>query len=277
MAHMKDILRLSAAPASDDIRLVSNFFKETCNCYAYAVQDYLAGYLSEDNKADRNYLPRPGQIRGHTYMDLKDLNAEGMRRAIHEDGLNFAGMTYPKKIPAGHYVICCFLEPGEYHFIRQNRDGSWSSKDGRNLPTSCDCDNKPLTNPENYYRGKKGFQFIGYFYVPEGGIKIGVRACERKRLEALKKKAQTPDERREKKFLTELVALSEEGDRIVQNMQELSLLEGSEPNPDIGQMWADYRHRFKRISRLMAGYTRRDILKQTYTHPKNAKNNDVSR
>ena len=53
--------------------------------------------MSNQNDDDFSYLPRPGQSRGKTYLDLMGKNIEGMRRAVHEDGINFAGMTYPKK------------------------------------------------------------------------------------------------------------------------------------------------------------------------------------
>ena len=96
--HRYDTSKLSSAP-DNDIELVSNYFNDKCNCYSYAVQDYLAGHLSNQNDDDFNYLPRPGQSRGKTYLDLMGTNIEGMRRAVHEDGINFAGMTYPKKIP----------------------------------------------------------------------------------------------------------------------------------------------------------------------------------
>ena len=94
--HWYDTSKLLAAP-DDDIELVSNYFNDKCNCYSYAVQDYLAGHLSNQNDDDFSYLPRPGQSRGKTYLDLMGKNIEGMRRAVHEDGINFAGMTYPKK------------------------------------------------------------------------------------------------------------------------------------------------------------------------------------
>ena len=220
MAYQPDLTKLSAAPESDDIRLVTEYFNDKCNCYSYAVQDYSAGYITEHDDKDFHYLPRPGQTRGRTYQDLW-LSPEGMRRAIHEDGIDFAGMKYPKRIPTGYYVICCFLEPGEYHFIRQNRDGSWSSKDGREAPTKTDSKKNPLINPENYYQGDKKYQFVGYFFVPEGGIRVGVRGYEARRLAALNERVKTPAEQKEKRILTEMVALSDETDRVIKEMRRL--------------------------------------------------------
>ena len=273
MSHQSESTKLSAAPESDDISLVTDYFNHKCNCYSYAVQDYLAGQLSDQSNDDFSYLPRPGQTRGHSYLDLKGRNVEGMRRAVHEDGIDFAGQTYPKKIPAGYYVICCFLEPNEYHFIRQNRDGSWSSKNGLGIPSRCDNFGGPLKNPEDFYRGDKAYQFVGYFFVPEGGIRTGVRGYETRHLEELKKRAKLPIEKQEKRILSELVALSDEGDRIVKAMQRLSQKSGINAVLEAKGLYESYSYRLAQMSRLcrIAGYVRKNVLKNTYTRPKNAK------
>lgn len=272
MPHQPDTSKLASAPLSDDIAFVTNHFKERCNCYSYAVQDYIAGYISEDIQADADYLPRPGQTRGRTYQDLW-LSPEGMRRAIHEDGIDYAGMKYPQRIPKGFYVICCFLEPGEYHFIRQNRDGSWSSKDGRHPPTRNGDDKKPLTNPENYYGGDKKYQFIGYFFVPEGGVRVGIRGYETKRLAALREHTKNPAEKFEKEVLEELVALSDDGDQTVREMRDIFLKQGILGHKEMTQLWDNYSMRFLRKSRLLKhmGWSRKSALKDAYTRPKNAK------
>ena len=279
MGHKPEPTRLSAAPESDDIAFVTNYFNEYCNCYSYAVQDYLAGYISKDIQADFDYLPRPGQTRGRTYQDLW-LSPEGMRRAIHEDGIDFAGMKYPKRIPPGHYVICCFLEPGEYHFIRQNRDGSWSSKDGRSPPTRNGADKKPLINPEDYYGGDKRYQFVGYFFVPEGGVRVGIRGYETRRLAALCERTQNPAEKVEKSVLEELVPLSDYGDYTVREMRDIFAKKGIIGHKEMTQLWDNYNARFLRKSKLLknAGWSRISALKDAYTRPKNARlEKDTSR
>ena len=88
--RQKNLEKISAAP-ENDIELVTEYFNDKCNCYSYAVQDYMAGCLSDQNNDDFNYLPRPGQTKGNTYLDLIGDNVKGMRRAICEDGLLFAG------------------------------------------------------------------------------------------------------------------------------------------------------------------------------------------
>ena len=270
--HRYDTSKLSAAP-ENDIELVSNYFNDKCNCYSYAVQDYLAGHLSNQNDDDFSYLPRPGQSRGKTYLDLMGTNMEGMRRAVHEDGINFAGMTYPKTIPEGHYVICCFLEPTEYHFIRQNKDGSWTSKNGRGLPTNCDSRGEPITNPENFYHGDKNYTFAGYFFVPQGGVRVGVRAYEANRLKELEKHSKTPKEQQEKEVLKKTSDFSDYADTVVQKIKSISGKKGMNTFLEIASVWEDYLSKFSKLSLWCKaqGYIRKEALKKVYTRPKNAK------
>lgn len=168
------------APESNDKDLVNAYFCGTCNCYAYAVQDYFAGSFGG---MDAGYLPRPGQSQGRSYAGLLGNNVEQMKCALQEDGLVFAGMKRPEKVPDDKYLICCFLEPQEYHFIRQNQDGSWSSKNGLEDVSAKNDYGEEIVDPENYYHHDPKYPFCGYFLVPKGGIIVGLRAYEKKLLE----------------------------------------------------------------------------------------------
>ena len=188
---------IEGAPASSEWRLFSEltFLCSTTNCYAYAVQDYGAGYLmSEKNRfflheAD-GYLPRPGQTQGVSYEELYDekfplrtpksteARMRLMRQALKQDGVLYQGKKYPKFVPSDQYVICCFLEGNGYHFLRQNKDGSWSSKNGVH-PVSSENYNHTASienNPEAYYGYREDCPFVGYFFVPKGGVPVGVKA-----------------------------------------------------------------------------------------------------
>lgn len=270
MPDKSENTQLSSAPKSMDIELVSNYFCEKCNCYAYAVQDYLAGYFERRDPDDCYYLPRPGQTRGNHYMDLCGDNVDGMRRAVHEDGLMFAGKSYPKRIPKGHYVICCFLDAKEYHFIRQNRDGSWSSKNGYSLPTTKDAFGEPLTNPENFYHGDKSHYFVGYFFVPEGGIQVGVKGYENLLLKSLKEGVKDPRQQKQINLLESFCVLNALGKRTVQLMQEKFRERNAESAHEVSAIWESYVSHFDKFMRAFGPiYNRRNLLKIAYTRPKN--------
>ena len=58
--------------------------------------------------------------------------------------------------------------------------------------------------------------------VPEGGVRVGIRGYETRRLEELKRRTRNPSEEREKRILTELVALSDETDQVIKEIQQIS-------------------------------------------------------
>ena len=69
--HRYDTSKLLAAP-DDDIELVSNYFNDKCNCYSYAVQDYLAGHLSNQNDDDFNKLESYFENVKNSTLDVKN-------------------------------------------------------------------------------------------------------------------------------------------------------------------------------------------------------------
>ncbi len=191
---MKEKVMYSGAPVFKDEKIFVEqpWLCRTTHCFAYAVGDYGAGLLTgNDCATDYNYLPRPGEGNGFTYDEIVvNPNHKGyipsfqerekiIIQALKQEGILFQSKLYPKNIPNDKYVICCFLEPNEYHFIRQNADGSWTSKNGyAATPNDKCCDGiTPIgDNPENFYGADKSNHFVGYFTVPKGGVKVGVKA-----------------------------------------------------------------------------------------------------
>lgn len=256
------------APASSDQLIVNQLFRHYCNCYSYAVQDYFAGHLTGLSGIQRSgYLPRPGQTRGKSYTDLKGKNIRGMRRAICEDGLLFAGEKYPQRVPDDKYVICCFLEPGQYHFIRQNQDGSWSSKNGPNEVTFLDSKQEPLTDPENFYHKDPTCSFVGYFFVPKGGIRVGVRAYEEKKLAELEKRSlKHPVQKKLRDFLRRSVQVTHESDEIKKKAFEMWT-----KNPkDLLHLWNGYIQDICALALFLkrGGFQRPSLLKLARTRGK---------
>ena len=260
------------APATSDKEMVNQLFADYCNCYSYAVQDYFAGLLtglsaSQRDEQDGAYLPRPGQTRGKSYSDLKGQNVRGMQRAVCEDGLLFAGKTYPKKVPDNQYVICCFLTPNEYHFIRQNQDGSWTSKNGRGDVTGTDYMGEPLTDPENFYHKDPACSFVGYFFVPKGGIRVGVRAYEEKLLKAYEKRL--PKEPSKKK-LYHLLGRSVQMTRESEDLKNQTYWMWKTKPYELQRMWQNYLRDLSMLALFLGkiGFSRRSLLKIARTRGK---------
>ena len=115
------------------------------------------------------------------------------------------------------------------------------------------------------------FQFVGYFFVPEGGVRVGVRGYERRRLAELEKRTKNPAEQREKRILRELVAFADDGEETVKTMQKLSAKPGMNTALSVREIWEQYRYRSMGMSPFCKaeGYTRKGALKRAYTRPKN--------
>ncbi|MGN0919224.1 MAG: hypothetical protein ACI4OR_00460 [Alphaproteobacteria bacterium] len=259
------------APASADKQVVDQLFRDYCNCYSYAVQDYFAGHLTglsgTERASDGGYLPRPGQTRGNSYADLKGTNIRGMRRAVCEDGLLFAGATYPKRVPDDKYVICCFLEPKQYHFIRQNQDGSWSSKNGRAEVSFTDDFGEPLTDPENFYHHHPDYPFVGYFLVPKGGIRVGIRAYEEK---MLKKFQERPPKQNNQKTLRDLLQRSVALTHASDELKEMALKISASAPRELARIWDMYIQDMSTFALFQKSvrFQRRSLLKITHTRGK---------
>jgi RHS repeat-associated protein len=129
------------------------------NCYAYAANDPDGHPLGTK--------PQPGEESGQMFTQL---TGDNVAAAAERDGMTRAPGPVPKD---GYYLVALVIAPGvDYHWYRQDNDGSWSHKPGHTKATNLDNSGNPITNPENADRGIYS-EFYGYFYVPEGGIKTG--------------------------------------------------------------------------------------------------------
>jgi len=138
------------------------------NCYAYAVNDC----------RDRGYsqFPQPGGKAGLSLEDHKRRNAQQLVRCAELDGLQRAFVPEAKP---GHYLVALAVtrkgngygKPDDYHWWRQDNDGFWSHKLASYEPKRMDEDGEMIRNPRTCNRGDYRL-FIGYFYVPEGGLKV---------------------------------------------------------------------------------------------------------
>ena len=83
----------------------------------------------------------------------------------------------PPNPPPGMYPVALVIAPGDdYHWYRQDSDGTWSHKPGNTPATNLDASGNPITNPEtaNRNNGSHDYSvFCGYFYVPASGIRTG--------------------------------------------------------------------------------------------------------
>lgn len=149
-------------------------FQEQTNCYSYAMNDMDRYSESGDQPGFRSLGKRPS---ASNYQDYKKELLDG----VYADGAIPGGEN--AGIIPGYYRVAVFsmpperMEKGEsntnmdFHFVRENGDGTWSHKPGRMGVTDLDQDHKTITDPKTANIG--GYDFITFVYVPEGGLDVG--------------------------------------------------------------------------------------------------------
>lgn len=148
----------------DDIR-------ESNNCYSYAAND----------PDGRPYgKPQPGEASG---APTRDANCLPVLDAAAKDGMPPMCID-PNSPPEGMYPVALvhgtdIQGQQDYHWYRQNPDGTWSHKPGSTAVTNLDESGNQILDPASADRdgtGKGGVnydEFCGYFPMPKDGIQTG--------------------------------------------------------------------------------------------------------
>ena len=143
------------------------------NCYAYAF-----------NMTDLNN-PTPSPINSynidHTMIENYFSDSKVITTCVELDA-NRYGFYFKKldnktdPVAPGHYKVALTLDDGaDYHWYRQNPDGTWSHKAGGDCVSNGDYDGNFIIDPENlnykgtlFYGRTSGYiydHFVGYFEV----------------------------------------------------------------------------------------------------------------
>lgn len=170
------------APNAKKLYLAQGF-QEYANCYTYAMNDMDRYSLGGD---------RPGQRADHffnssSFSDFKAYKQQ-LLEAVEADGAIIAGSNAPPL--EGYYRVGVYARPPstegktgdnslmDYHFVRENSDGTWSQKQGFNpvtgrpgLVTNKDDHGEIITDPQKATLGR--YEFVSFVYVPEGGLDVG--------------------------------------------------------------------------------------------------------
>lgn len=176
-------------PANDcNGAFISSKFQPHNNCYAYGCD------------VATNSFAQPG--RKHGILLHAGFTGETVQKGAELDGLitiaekptsNEELSEIKKSLPPGHFVALLYSKPdekngwgGDYHWVRQDNDGSWSQKDGGDSVTNFDFAGNKITNPatanwvvnqgpisrENPADLIIGYDFQSIMYVPDGKVDI---------------------------------------------------------------------------------------------------------
>jgi len=126
----------------------------THNCYSYLLDDL--------HKYPMAGKPQPGLMSNEGYAS-KITCAEVRKRVIADNPrcvITWASSLEFKKCPKEYYkgFLCVNSNGEDYHFYRQDDDGTWSHKPGSTEPTKVDASGKKILNPKKSNRnyGFKG-------------------------------------------------------------------------------------------------------------------------
>jgi RHS repeat-associated protein len=143
-------------------------YMDVNNCYSYAVDDPVAF-------PQRTFTPQPGNAGG---SPLRDVTVSDVTQAAIADGLRYLGpaLSPTTSVAPGEHVVALVVDPGkDYHWYRQNPNGTWSHKRGITEVRNVDASNRRIVNPNTADRnyGRTNYrEWGGYFAVPAGGVRV---------------------------------------------------------------------------------------------------------
>ncbi len=131
--------------------------QNSTNCYAYMLNrpwGFPAGHKLQ-----------PGELHGNPLSSASDVNAFRIIELVRQDAI-FEGFIFEdappdQACPAGTYKVALVVDPGvDYHWYRQNPDGTWSGKGGHGAATDLDASGNVITDPRT---ADRNYGFINYY------------------------------------------------------------------------------------------------------------------
>lgn len=124
------------------------------NCYAYLLDTIIA---------KRTGKPQPGYFSGFPALETKDYNCSEFYHRLKKDIPSLYLTSFDNKCKKGFYKGFIALDPKQsdqdYHFYRQDADGYWSHKPGRQEAIDYDANGKKIRNPLKANRKYKYFDY----------------------------------------------------------------------------------------------------------------------
>lgn len=137
------------------------------NCYTYAINQPVDPFTKEPYRS-YNYC-QPGNLGNRSGKDKLAPGYTNIIELVKEDlnaiGLDIVPSTFEEYIPNDKcWKIASAIYSGDYHWYRQNDDGTWSHKMGPSTVRNHDNNGNVITNPETCNRGSY-IQFNGFYMI----------------------------------------------------------------------------------------------------------------
>ena len=146
--------------------------KRNNNCYTYAINQPKNPYTS---RAYVSYSHcQPGNLGGNGICSKSDYSNKKVkareliilaRKDLKKLGYSLSKTTYKKYITEGDcWKVAFCLADDDYHWYRQNDDGTWSEKRGNDIVTNRDYSGEIIHNPKKCDRGEYT-TFVGFYLI----------------------------------------------------------------------------------------------------------------
>lgn len=141
--------------------------QESTNCYAYV--------LNRRTGFPVGHKLQPGEFSGDPLDSVGEIDASRIIELVRSDaeveGFFFEESEAQSVCPDGTYKVALVVDPGvDYHWYRQNPDGTWSHKPGHLEVTDVDASGNKVYDPSTADRDY-GFpnysEFGGFFCMGE--------------------------------------------------------------------------------------------------------------
>ncbi len=151
------------------------------NCYAYALNVMVNPYPYMENKP---WALQPGT--SNSFNNLYNpnyLTKSFLEEMVGYDSVNynftFQSVDENQKCENGSYKVALVIDPGtDYHWYRQNSDGTWSHKPGGGCVRNHDYSNSLIYNPKFCDRRSDGglnyTTFCGFYQVNISSINVNI-------------------------------------------------------------------------------------------------------
>jgi hypothetical protein len=137
------------------------------NCYDYAFNNY---DLTQKNTSQPGELPNA--IKDNLGSNYSCPLTNSRLISDHngpKTGTDIIPTTRDTVCPANTYKIALVMDPNDdYHFLRQNSDGTWSHKPGKGFVTNKDFSGNIITDPETADMKSDSYNydhFCSYFCI----------------------------------------------------------------------------------------------------------------
>jgi len=142
------------------------------NCYTYAINQMNNPYTNKPyvdyDFCQPGYLGGVGKDSWRDYDNIIETSKEiinSARRDLRKLGYKLLKTTYKKYIPDENcWKVAFCMADDDYHWFRQNDDGTWSQKRGAFEVTNRDHSRNIIHNPETCNRGKYT-TFVGFYLI----------------------------------------------------------------------------------------------------------------